>query len=83
MGLLLRGSAIDIAWASGTAVLGVMALSAGFGGWMRRAATLPERALAVAGGVLLFYPAGLADVGGAALTATAVCAHLWRTRGMR
>ena len=81
MGLLLRGSAIDVAWASGTAVLGVTALSAGFGGWMRRAATLPERALAVAGGVLLFYPAGLADAGGAALTATAVCAHLWRTRG--
>ncbi len=81
MGLLLRGSAIDVAWASGTAVIGVTALSAGFGGWMRRAATLPERALAVAGGVLLFYPAGLADAGGAGLTAAAVCAHLWRTRG--
>jgi TRAP-type uncharacterized transport system fused permease subunit len=81
MGLLLRGSALDVAWASGTAVLGVMALSAGFGGWMRRAAALPERALAVAGGVLLFYPAGPADAAGAVLTATAVCAHLWRARG--
>jgi len=83
MGVLLRGPAIDIIWTSGTAVLGVVGLAAGLGGWMRRAATLPERALAVAGGALLFYPAALADAGGVALTATAVCAHLWRTRGVR
>ncbi len=83
MGVLLRGPAIDIVWASGTAVLGVVGLAAGLGGWMRRAATLPERALAVAGGALLFYPAGLADLAGAAITASAAALHAWRTRGVR
>ncbi len=56
MGVLLRGPAGDIVRATATAALGVVALAAGFGGWMRRAATLPERVLAVAGGALLFYP---------------------------
>jgi len=83
MGVLLLGPASDILWASGTAALGVTALAAGFGGWMRRAATLPERALAVAGGALLFYPAGLADAAGAAITAGALILHAWRTRGAR
>jgi TRAP transporter 4TM/12TM fusion protein len=83
MGVLLRGPAIDIVSVSGTAVLGVVGLAAGIGGWMKRAATLPERALAAAGGVLLFYPDALADAGGLALMATAVCVHLWRIGGTR
>jgi TRAP transporter 4TM/12TM fusion protein len=83
MGVLLRGSAIDIIWASGTAALGVVALAAGFGGWMRQAATMPERVLAVAGGALLFYPAALADAAGAAITASALILHAWRTRDTR
>ena len=83
MGVLLRGSAVDIAWATATAALGVVALAAGFGGWMRRAATVPERTLAVAGGVLLFYPAGAADAAGVAVTASAVMLHAWRLRGTR
>ena len=56
---------------------------AGFGGWMRRAATLPERALAVAGGVLLCYPSGVTDAVGLAVTASALALHVWRTRGAR
>jgi len=83
MGVLMRGPAIDIAWAFGTAVLGVIALAAGLGGWMRREATLRERALAVAGGALLFYPAGLAHAAGLGITASAVALHAWRTRRAR
>ena len=83
MGVLLRGTAIDIVLATATAALGVAALAAGLGGWMRRAATLPERALAIAGGALLFYPGGLADAAGAVITASAVLLHAWRTRGAR
>ncbi|MFO7693856.1 MAG: TRAP transporter fused permease subunit [Vicinamibacterales bacterium] len=83
MGVLLRGTPADVAWAASTAALGVVALAAGFGGWMRRAATLPERALAVAGGVLLFYPAGAADAAGVAIASSAVILHAWRLRGMR
>ncbi len=83
MGVLLRGPAVDIVWATSTAALGVIALAAGFGGWMRRAATVPERVLAVAGGALLFYPAGAADAAGVAVTACAAILHAWRTRGTR
>jgi TRAP transporter 4TM/12TM fusion protein len=80
MGVLLRGPVTDIVWASGAAALGVVALAAGLGGWIRRAASIPERALAVAGGVLLFYAAGPTVAAGLAITACAVALHLWRTR---
>ena len=80
MGVLLRGPAVDVVWVTATAALGVVSLASGFGGWMRRAATRPERALAIAGGALLLYPAGLADAAGAAITASALLLHAWRTR---
>jgi TRAP-type uncharacterized transport system fused permease subunit len=80
MGVLLRGPVTGIVWASGAAALGVVALAAGFGGWIRRAASLPERTLAVAGGALLFYAAGPSVAAGVAITACAVILHLWRTR---
>jgi TRAP transporter 4TM/12TM fusion protein len=83
MGVLLRGTAVDIVLATATAALGVAAMAAGLGGWMRRAATLPERTLAVVGGVLLFYPAGLADAAGAVITASGALLHAWRIRGAR
>ena len=83
MGVLLRGTPAEIAMPTATAALGVVALAAGFGGWMRRAATLPERALAVAGGALLFSPSGAADAAGLAITSSAVMLHLWRLRGGR
>jgi len=83
MGVLLRGTPADIAWATSTAALGVVALAAGFGGWMRRAATIPERALAVAGGALLFSSSGAADAAGVAITSSAVMLHVWRLRGGR
>jgi TRAP transporter 4TM/12TM fusion protein len=83
MGVLLRGTPADIVRATATAALGVVTLAAGFGGWMRRAASVPERVLAVAGGALLFYPAGAADAAGAAVTASAVLLHAWRLRRTR
>ena len=83
MGVLLRGTPAEIAMSTATAALGVVALAAGFGGWMRRAATLPERALAVAGGALLFSPSGAADAAGLAITSSAVMLHVWRLRGGR
>jgi len=83
LGLLLRAPLPDILWSAGTAVIGILALAAGFGGWMRRAASGPERALAVAGGLLLFYPAPVTDAAGLALTASAAFLHHWRTRAAR
>jgi TRAP transporter 4TM/12TM fusion protein len=83
MGVLLRGSAAEIAWTSATAGIGVVALAMGFGGWIRRAATAPERALAITGGALLFYPTAAADAAGIAITAGVVVMHVWRTRRAR
>jgi TRAP transporter 4TM/12TM fusion protein len=83
MGILLQGPASEMALSTSTAALGVAAVAAGLGGWMRQAATPPERALAVAGGALLCYPAGLTDAAGLAITASAVILHARRTRGVR
>jgi TRAP transporter 4TM/12TM fusion protein len=80
MGVLLRGSVVDIVWTSVTAALGIVALAMGFGGWIRRAATFPERLLAVAGGLLLFYPTAAADAAGITIAGLAVVIHLLRCR---
>jgi TRAP transporter 4TM/12TM fusion protein len=81
MALLLSGSAAAIAWGAMTAALGVAALAFGAGGWFRRQATLLERALAVAGGLLLMYASTGTDVAGAVLFGTAVAIHRLRSRG--
>jgi TRAP-type uncharacterized transport system fused permease subunit len=83
MGVLLRGSAVEIAWTSATAGIGVVALAMGFGGWIRRGANAPERALAIIGGALLFYPTAMAHAAGIAATAGGVAMHVWRTRRAR
>jgi TRAP-type uncharacterized transport system fused permease subunit len=71
----------DIVLSTGTALVGILALAAGLGGWIRREANLPERALATTGGLLLFYAGVLTDVFGLACFGTAVALHLARLRG--
>jgi len=51
--ILLRGGTADIVRAAGMSALGVAAIALGTAGYFRRPATGIERALAVAGGVLL------------------------------
>jgi len=51
----------------------------GLGGWLRQAATRGERAVAVAGGLLLFYATTITDVAGAALFLGAIALHIRRT----
>ena len=79
-GVLLQAPAADVIRTVGTAAIGVSALAMGLGGWLRRAATMPERALAVAAGVLLFYATTLTDIMGLAFFGAAVVLHLVRTR---
>jgi len=81
MGLLLQAPAGDILMATGTAVIGILALGAGLGGWIRATANTTERTLATAGGLLLFYAGALSDVLGLALFLLAVALHLVRTKG--
>ena len=80
LGVLLQAPLADIARTVFTAAVGILALAMGLGGWLRQAATTPERVLAVAGGLLLFYAATAADLAGAACFAAAVGLHVARTR---
>lgn len=80
MGLLMQGTLADIALSTGTAIIGILALAAGLGGWIRGPANLVERALAISGGLLLFYAGTWSDAAGLALFAAAVVFHLARVR---
>jgi TRAP-type uncharacterized transport system fused permease subunit len=80
MGLLLQAPAGDILMATGTAVVGILALGAGLGGWIRETANATERTLATAGGLLLFYAGSLSDALGLALFLIAIGLHLMRTK---
>jgi TRAP-type uncharacterized transport system fused permease subunit len=77
-GILLQGPPADVLWSSMTAAVGVGALAMGAGGWLRRRATPVERALAVAAGLLLMYPAAAADAGGLVCLAATIALHLRR-----
>ena len=80
MGLLMQGTAGTILMATGTAALAILALAAGLGGWIIGPASLPERLLAVAGSLLLFYAGVTSDVAGLALFALAIILNVARTR---
>ncbi len=80
MGILLQGPPSLILWTSLTAAIGVCALAVGAGGWLRRKATLFERMLAIAAGILLMYPAATTDFAGLACFAAVIAYHFWRTR---
>ena len=80
LGLLLHAPLGAVLRASLSAALGIAALAAGLGGWLRAAASWPERSVAVAAGVLLIYPSGAADVAGLVLLVGVVAAHLLRVR---
>ena len=80
LGLLMQAPVGDILVSTATAALGVTALSAGLGGWIRTRANAVERILAVIGGLLLFYAGPRTDLAGLVLFATAVGVHLARTR---
>jgi TRAP-type uncharacterized transport system fused permease subunit len=80
LGLLLQAPASDVVMSIGTAIVGVVALSAGLGGWMRERASAAERVLATAGGLLLFHATPMADIAGLSVFGGAVALHLLKTR---
>jgi TRAP transporter 4TM/12TM fusion protein len=79
MAVLMQGPLSDILWTSIAAILGVAALSAGIGGWMRARASIPERALAITASGLLMVPRPAFAVVGAALFGLTVTVHWLRT----
>jgi TRAP-type uncharacterized transport system fused permease subunit len=80
MGLLLQAPMTDILMSTGTAVVGILALAAGLGGWIRQEANALERTLATAGGLLLFYAGTLSDAAGLILFGIAIALHIVRTK---
>jgi TRAP transporter 4TM/12TM fusion protein len=80
LGLLMQAPLVDVFISTGTAALGVTALSAGLGGWMRTRANSVERTLAIVGGLLLFYAGPRTDLAGIMLFGAAIGIHLLRTK---
>ena len=78
LGVLLQAPVVDVARTVSIATIGVSALAMGLGGWLKRSATVPERVLAVAGGLLLFYATTITAIIGFGLFAVAIGAHLTR-----
>ena len=78
LGVLLQAPLGDIVKTVGTAVIGVSALAMGCGGWLTHEVSRLERALAVVGGLLLFYATTATDLVGVGLFGTAVALHLTR-----
>jgi len=79
VGLLLKGSLINIIITNVTALVGVGALAAGMSGWLVRKTTWFERPLLLASGLILVYPSPAADVVGIILIA-AVARWQWRRK---
>lgn len=70
--LLWQGPLLEIAWATLTACVGVIALAAGAMGYLIRPANLLERLLLVVAALLLIKPGVYTDVGGLICLATTV-----------
>ncbi|HXH23799.1 MAG TPA: TRAP transporter fused permease subunit [Vicinamibacterales bacterium] len=79
LGVLLQAPAADVFWSTGSALVGIAALAAGAGGWLRRAAAPLERVAAAGAGVLLVMPMPAATVLGALTFGGVVSVHWWRT----
>jgi TRAP transporter 4TM/12TM fusion protein len=76
--LLMLGSWGEILRASGTAALGVVCLAAGLQGWLRRRATLVDRAVLFIAGFLFVAPWLVAD-----LVALVLLTGTWILQGLR
>ncbi len=69
VGLLLKGPPLEVVRVTATAFAGIAALACGVQGWMFRRASVIERVLLVAAGLLLVYPGAVADAAGILLFA--------------
>jgi TRAP-type uncharacterized transport system fused permease subunit len=67
--LLMIGTWPEIAFAAGTAAIGVFCLAGGLQGWLRSRATAVDRALLIGAGFLFVVPRPFANAGGLVLLA--------------
>ena len=78
--LLARGELSDIALATVTACLAIIAMVAGLGGWLLKSANVAERALLIPAAGFLLYTGAYQDAIGLVLFLAAVVIHVLRTR---
>ena len=71
---------LEAAVASISSIAGIIAIVSGIGGYLLRPATLLERGLLVAAGLLLLAPGAIADIAGLALFAAGLGSQLLRRR---
>ena len=80
MGLLLQAPLSDVLISTITAVIGILALGVGLGGWLRTTANTVERVLATTAGLLLFYAGTVSDAAGLVVFGIAIALHLGRIK---
>jgi TRAP transporter 4TM/12TM fusion protein len=78
LGVLFKGSAIDVLTASLSAAAGVAMLAVSLAGWLTPGASRLERALAGVAGALLCYAAAWSDVAGLSISAVVLFLHFRR-----
>ncbi len=78
VGLLLRGSPLEVVRVTVTAALGIAALACAVQGWMFRRTTWPERLALIAAGIVFLYPTAAFDAVGLVLLAGVVALQLWK-----
>jgi TRAP-type uncharacterized transport system fused permease subunit len=78
IGILLKGPPMDVIWTILTSFLGLSALAAGVENWLFKRATLYERLMLLAGGLILVYPIALYDAIGVVLLAAAIASQKLR-----
>ena len=80
VGLLLKGSPANVVEVVATAAIGIAALACGVQGWMFQKTSWIERAMLIAGGILLMQSTRAGDLAGIALVlvATAIQWSRWR-----
>ncbi len=83
VGLLLKGDVLNMVVVTVTAGVGILALVAGIGGWLRLPTNALERALLVIAGLVLIYPAEPWGLVGLALFGAAAALHYVRTRTVK
>jgi TRAP-type uncharacterized transport system fused permease subunit len=72
VGLLLVGSWPNILWSAFTAMIGIAALAGGVDAWFLKRASLLERILLIAAGLMLVYSSWVFDALGLGLVALVI-----------
>jgi TRAP transporter 4TM/12TM fusion protein len=67
IGILLKGSVVDVIWATVSAFIGLAALAGGVENWFYKKTNLYERIMLLVAGLLLVYPIALYDLIGLGL----------------